>query len=335
MRSGRRSQPLDLLSDQTTWWTQLKRSLVAVVLSYGDGMQCLGLLADLAAHPDLDASRVVVVHNPSRAGEVLRFTDDVQATIVENPSNLGYAGGMNVGIARALDLETESVLFLTHDVRIGVSDIDALCDALASDRRFAAVGPVLSSPDGSVFSTGMTRSGLRVKHRATRRPESPLQPWECNGLDGSVMLWRASVLAELGGFDSRFFMYMEDVELCARAARAGWKVGSVDGAFAVSVPGGPQRKAAHAYLRARNGLECARGQVARYVALEAAALLLDYWRHTPKPGGSRFGQRDFHLAARAFRRGATLGILDFLRGRWGPPPARLLGESDIGSTSAS
>jgi N-acetylglucosaminyl-diphospho-decaprenol L-rhamnosyltransferase len=322
--------PGEIMLDDST--KQAEISMVVVVLAYGDGGQCQALLTELSTHPDLDASRVIVVHNPSLPGEVLRLVDGTRATVIENSSNLGYAAGMNVGMTRALDLQAEFVLFLTHDVRIGASDIDALCNALMSDERFAAVGPALSLPDGSLYSTGMTRIGpRRSTHRSVRRPENSFQPWECDSLDGSAMLWRASVLRELGGFDSRFFMYMEDVELCARAVRAGWKIGSVDKASAVSMPGGKQRLAAHAYLRTRNGLEYARSQGAQYVAFEVWALLLDYWRHAPKPGGTRFGQAEYHAAARRFRQGATLGVLDFLRRRWGPPPAKLLSESDIGS----
>ena len=306
------------------------RGLAAIILAYGDGTNCQSLLTDLAQHAGLDRSRLFVVHNPSRPGEVVRIPDGVCATVIENASNLGYAEGMNVGLGRALEMEPEWLLMVTHDVRIKARDIDLLCSALAADRRYAVVGPSLSSSEGEIFSCGMTRVGHgRMGHRPASRQPGACQPWESESIDGSVMLWRASVLRQLGGFDRRFFMYIEDIELCSRAVRTGWKVGVVDSVTVRSVPGGKERRAAHAYLRTRNGLEHARSQGAQYLALEIGALVQDYWRHTPKPGGVRFGHAEHQSAARAFRRGATLGIIDFLRRRWGPPPTALLRESDI------
>lgn len=307
------------------------RDLTVVILAYGADTKCNALLSDLLAWRGI---QIVVVHNPSHPGQVLDLKDNSSVILVQNSSNLGYAEGMNVGIMRALDLNPKYVLILTHDVRIDGRSIDALRDALAADGDFAAVGPVLSSPEGVVFSTGMIRAGpTRVRHRLARHPAHPIEPWLCDGLDGSAILWRASALRDLVGFDSRFFMYMEDIELCARARRNGWKVGSVNAALAVSIPGGTQRRAAHAYLRARNGLESARLRGARYVVFELLALMREYWTTTPKPGGTRFGRPEHRRAAKAFRMGATLGIVDFVRRRWGPPPIRVLRDSDIGSTA--
>ena len=145
------------------------------------------------------------------------------------------------------------------------------------------------------------------------------------------MLIRAEALARIGGFDERFWGYCEDADLCLRASRAGYRVGVVLDAVADQAPGAAKRPGPWAYLLTRNGLGFAarargwRGRAAvgaRALGLTASELARTVARASRlRPGDP--------AATWPVAVGAARGILDYLRGRWGPPPTDLPGGGDI------
>ena len=303
-----------------------------VILSYGPSGKYRQLVDSLLKSDIRDvSSRIVVVHNPSVNGEQISF-DSQTVTIVNNDSNAGYSGGMNVGLS-ALDAKSlRHILFLTHEVSIDWLAIRRLRDALDRNNRYAAVGPILHLPDGSLYSAGLAACQRMADWDHRRDLPSPhVDLWESDALDGSVMLWRGEVIHNLGGFDKRFFMYCEDVDVCCRARGQGHAVGVVTDASAVSQPGGSQsRPAAHGYLRTRNGLECQRKQGHTQLAVGLLAVLLNYLSQVPKPWRARFRTAEGQARARAYRLGILRGLEAFVRRQWGPPSQALLTETDIG-----
>lgn len=309
------------------------RTLVAVVLAYGGVEDARPLVLELAAMDAFADGRIILVHNPSVPGE--RAELDVPGVVViNNERNLGYAAGMNVGFAEATALGAEAIFTLTHEARLTEETVRALADALSGDAQLAAVGPVLRTRDGALLSAGMVRRGrsVRLTHRrAAAPPAGVLAP--CESLDGSVVLWRAEVVRDLGGFDPRFFMYYEEIDLCARAWAAGMRVAVVGGVEATSVSGGSNRRTAHAYLTTRNSLAYARKRGGRFFVRWWFSLLWWVWVSSPKPGGERFRDPDARRTAVQIRRGAWRGARDYVKGRWGAPPVDLLRDSDIAATS--
>jgi GT2 family glycosyltransferase len=304
------------------------RAIAAVVLAYGGVEDARPLVELLAGMTTLEPGRVILVHNPSRPGERAEL-DVPGVVVVNNDRNVGYAAGMNVGLRCAYELGVDAILTLTHEARIDEEGIAALADALEGDAALAAVGPVLRTPEGELWSAGMVPGpGVRLTHRRDREPE-PGELLACESLDGSAILWRAGHVEELGGFDGRFFMYYEEIDLCARARAHGWEVAVLGGTVATSVSGGTNRPVAHAYLTTRNGLAYARRRGRRFFLRWSCSLAWWFWTMTPKPGGSRFRDPAERRRGRDFRRGARRGVADYLRGRWGAPPPELLSNSDI------
>ncbi len=140
------------------------------------------------------------------------------------------------------------------------------------------------------------------------------------------------MLDRVGTFDERFWGYCEESDLCLRARRAGWRVGVVLDAVAEQEPGGaepagglelsphPQRGRVRAARgRARGAPSPPSCAPPGTVALSLARVLLRTVRH--RPGGPR---EPWLLAV-----GTARGAFDFLRGRWGPPPANLPGMGDV------
>lgn len=311
-------------------------TVAVVVLAYGGGQECVPLVSGLAASGRIASERITVVHNPSRPGETLGLDVGLPVNVIDSATNVGYTGGMNLGIEWSRTLGASAVLLLTHEVRIDVETIEILCAALDRHPEYGAVAPVLFTRDGRPYSLGHQKLGrASFVHRTAVDSDLGDEPLPAASLDGSVMLWRSEALYALGGFDSRFFMYYEDIDICARAHREGWSTGVILGTQAATSPGGSRRPAAHAYLRTRNGLEYARKAGGLTFAFALWGLLRDLWNHSPKPGGTRFRDPDARAAARAYRRGFRWGIVDFVRRRWGPPPAALLRQTDIWVTSAA
>lgn len=304
-----------------------------VVLSYGAGAEEKGLLASLLG-AGVRPTSIVLVHNPSAPGQP---PPPVPAgcELVQADHNLGYAGGMNLGIERQLQRGAELILLVTHDARLRPDALPALVEAARLGPDYGVLGPalVLAGTEEPFSFGGRTRSNGSLTHVHERPAESLGGVSACDWIDGGTMLIRAAVLDRIGGFDERFWSYGEEADLCLRVTRAGYGVGVVLGALAEQEPGGTKRLGAWSYLLNRNGIAYA-GRAAglwgilftssRATATAGVCLL----RAGARAARIREGDPAIPWAEAA---GTFRGVLDFYRRRWGPPPA-LPGTSDITNT---
>lgn len=184
-----------------------------------------------ALRPQVD--EVVVVANvPGSAPE-----DAEGIRVLENERPLGFAANVNRGIAAT---EGELVLVANPDTVAEPGAVAALRAFMEERPRCGIAGPKLLDPDGSwqpsrrrfptVSGTLVRRTPLRLllhpRERQRRHyllDERPEEPAEADWMLGGFLLLRRSMLEELGGFDPGFRMYGEEIDLCYRAARAGWE----------------------------------------------------------------------------------------------------------------
>jgi GT2 family glycosyltransferase len=192
--------------------------LDVVVVAYGPPDALHGALAALEG-----ARPVVVVDNGSSPA-----TADVARTAgaryVDPGANLGFAAAVNVALA-LLDDPARDVLLLNPDARIRPGELARLHDELGAHPDVACVAPAQYGDDG------------RTPSRARWPWHTPAGAWaEAVGLSrrrlessryflgGAVLLMRKAALAEVGGFDERFFLYSEDEDWQRRALSCGWRV---------------------------------------------------------------------------------------------------------------
>lgn len=124
------------------------------------------------------------------------------------------------------------------DVQWGPGSIDALLEAAARWPRAATLGPLIRDPDGAVYPSArhlpsLFRGGMhavvgpvwRNNPWSTAYRQERLEPTErpVGWLSGSCLLVRREAFEQVGGFDERYFMYFEDVDLGDRLAKAGWQ----------------------------------------------------------------------------------------------------------------
>lgn len=183
-----------------------------VVLHYERGSEFRDMLRGL---PALGAKEVVIVDNSPSANDVEEWCATYDLAYVRPGANLGYGAGMNLGFS-SLTEPTDYVLFLTHEVSIGPADVRELI-ASAELHAAAVVGPVLELPGGRRWSAGgaFGRFGS-VLHHQECRVDRPVT-W----LDGAALMVSRKAFEVVDGFDTDFFLYWEDVDLCLRLQAAG------------------------------------------------------------------------------------------------------------------
>ncbi|MFD9891227.1 glycosyltransferase [Amycolatopsis sp. NPDC059027] len=175
-------------------------------------------------------TELICVDNASGGDDLARIKAAVPGvTLVESPVNSGFAGGCNLGARHA----NGTILgFLNNDARPAPGWVSAAVAELRAQPRVAAVASKVLDWDGTgtdFVDAGLTWFGMGYKRHAG----SPLSAVPSAEHDvakdvlfgtGSAMFVRASVFAELGGFDERFFMFYEDVDLGWRLNLRGWRV---------------------------------------------------------------------------------------------------------------
>ncbi len=307
------------------------RLLGVVVLAYGAGREHDALLDSLTAS-GVAAESILVVHNEATRGEA---PPPVPAgiEIVGTGGNLGYAGGMNLGLGLLLPRGYENVLLLTHDARLRPGALDALVAARAREPRFGMLGPALVlTGTETPFSFGGVTDEEGANAHVKEPPAGVDGIFACDWIDGGTMLVGREVFDRVGDFDAGFWGYCEEADLCLRARRAGFGVGVVLAAQADQAPGSAKRPGAWAYLTTRNGIEYAhRAAGARGLAAITARSALIVAINLARVVLRRTGLREGSPAEPwALAVGTARGALDRYRGHWGPPPANLPGRGDVG-----
>jgi N-acetylglucosaminyl-diphospho-decaprenol L-rhamnosyltransferase len=170
---------------------------------------------------------VVVVDNASRDGtpEVVRAAAP-QATVVESKENLGFAGGCHVG-ARAS--RAPLVLLLHPDAVPAPGCLDALRACAAERPEWGAWQALVTMAGGELVNTagnvvhylGFGWAGQLGRSVAT----VDIRPHEVGFCSGAALVVRRDAWDAVGGFDERYFMYGEDLDLSLRLRLAGWGVG--------------------------------------------------------------------------------------------------------------
>jgi GT2 family glycosyltransferase len=213
-----------------------------VVVSYND-RDLLRAACESAMVSD-PLTRVMVVDNGSTDGSVDAIRDLIApGDLLEMEENLGFGAAANRGIAAG---DAPFVLLLNSDASLQAGSLEMLVAALQPP-EVAAAGPRLTGSSGQVeLSMGRTMGPLNeaafklleVLYREGRGPLAGAvnryygeSRWT-RSLSAACLLLRREALSRVGAFDDRFFLYAEDVDLCRRLSRAGWRLRYVANATA-------------------------------------------------------------------------------------------------------
>lgn len=207
--------------------------VVAVTYSPGETLEAfLDSLAEATTRP----VRVVLADNGSTDGAPEKAADRDNVTLVSTGGNLGYGGGANRGVA-ALPRDVGWIVIANPDLEWAPGSLDTLLTAAERWPRGGAFGPLIRDPDGTVYPSArlLPSIGRGIGHatlgrvwpgnpwtRAYRQSDTAVTERTAGWLSGSCQLLRREAFDAVGGFDDRYFMYFEDVDLGDRLTHAGW-----------------------------------------------------------------------------------------------------------------
>jgi GT2 family glycosyltransferase len=294
--------------------------VAVVVLTWNGREDTLACLASLERLPD-KPEHVVVVDNASTDGTAEAVSERFpEVELVRSPENRGFAGGNNLGIARALELGADHVLILNNDAEAEPGAIQALVDAALARPEAGSIGAkiLFAEPPDLVWFAGADydpRRGYNGRQRGYREPDDGR--WagvqETDRACGAAMLVPRAVLERVGAFDESLFLYAEDVEWSLRAARAGFRhyvVGESVVRHHVSAAAGGESSPLTLYYGLRNSLVVAE----RYAPLGTLAT----WRRRLVLLGAHAAQALLAPGRLAGLRAVVSGFRDGLRRRLGP-----------------
>jgi GT2 family glycosyltransferase len=184
-----------------------------------------------ALKPQVDEI-VLVANTPDSVGTV---PDDVDVLV--NATPLGFAANVNRGTAVT---DSDYVLTVNPDAVPRDGAVAALREFMDAHPRCGVAGPRMVYPDGTlqpsrrrfptVLGTIVRRTPIRrvfdpykLQRRHYNLGDDPSEPVRADWMLGGFLLLRRAMLEELGGLDEGFRLYGEDIDLCYRAARAGWE----------------------------------------------------------------------------------------------------------------
>jgi len=180
------------------------------------------------------SSQIVVVDNGSTDNSVQRLQSALpQTTMLSLPENVGFAGGINVGLEYLYGKDIEYILLLNNDTFLAPDCMIQLLSALTDDPSVAVAGPLIfyaDNPEYVWYLGDRERPLWPVPFsllRGMRYQDQYKGVLEVDYVSGCAMLVRCSVLKSLDGLNERLFMHYEDADFCWRVREGGWKIVSV------------------------------------------------------------------------------------------------------------
>ncbi len=226
--------------------------ILAVIVNYNAGRwlnDCVAALLQSSL-----AVRIRVADNASEDSSLdalLELEAGGRIVIERNSSNLGFGVACN----RALTAASERFfLLLNPDCLVEADTVARLTEALDADPAAGLAGALIVDADGREQRASRRRAPTLKRTLCTFlglerlglegvnvRAPLPVGPCEVEAVSGALLLVRADCFRAVGGFDESFFLHCEDLDLFARARRAGWKVLFVPSARARHAKGVSQR----------------------------------------------------------------------------------------------
>jgi GT2 family glycosyltransferase len=236
-----------------------------------DTAECLDSVLKMS-YPNL---QVVVVDNGSSDGSVEAFESRFpEVEVISIGENIGFSAGNNKGMQYAVERGADYVFVLNNDTVVHQDLLTHMVSAAEADQKVGITAPKIyyyaagdliwaAGAKRSRFDLGALETGMEQKDGPAYNIEK-----EVDYAFGCGMLIRRQVLEQVGLFDTRFFFYFEDTDLCIRTQQHGYKIVYV-----------PQAKMWHKVAVSSKSK--------RYSYIWGKSKMLFYRKHT----------RDLHLAA--------------------------------------
>ena len=213
-----------------------------VIVNYQTPELVASCVESIRKHSIVPDSAVVVVDNGSADGSATRIANECPGIrLLREKDNLGFGHGVNVGVAATDD---DIILVLNPDTRFVDRSVEKAAALMRADPTIGIVGLDLRNPDQtrqfsarrfySLLDVVLRRTPLKQFRPFERRNARHLmmdswngEAFETDWVMGTGFLIRRAAFDAVNGMDTTFFLYMEDVDLCLRVRKAGWRVVAV------------------------------------------------------------------------------------------------------------
>lgn len=213
--------------------------LTIIITSWNVCHELVECLHSIDRNPPSFDYQVIVVDNNSSddTAEVVK-QDFPEVELIINDKNLGFAAANNVGLQKS---KGEYILFLNPDTILKPDCLDILIDFMDKNGDVGVCGAKLLNLDGTPQKSirGIPTFGSAL-HRHTAYKylyifKGMYKKWamkehnydkqmDVDQVMGAALMTRKSIIEQVGPMDEQFFMYYEEVDLCLRIKRAGWRI---------------------------------------------------------------------------------------------------------------
>jgi len=197
--------------------------------------KCLQSIYDKTQNLEFE---IFVVDNASKDNSaVMVATEFPQVNLIASNENLGFAKANNLALEQ---IRGKYVLFLNPDTEITENSFKIMFDLMEQDERIALATCQLNYPDGSLQKNVKNNPGLCDQILILLKLHHFIQPkcllrylakdfdytkeQEVKQIMGAFMFAKAEVIKEIGGFDTDYFIWWEDLDLCKRIQDLGQKI---------------------------------------------------------------------------------------------------------------
>lgn len=202
--------------------------LSIIILSYNTKNLLRRCLASIYRKIKSVNFEIIVVENASYDGSLEMVKKEfTNVKLIKNDSNVGFSKGANIGAKKA---KKQILLFLNSDIELLSDDFNKVIELLDKDGKAAVIGGLMENPDKTkqrsfgkfynLFQVGL----MLIGGDKAELPKNVSTEKEVDWVSGGFLFIRKEIFDKFGGFDEKFFMYLEDMELCYRIKKQGYKV---------------------------------------------------------------------------------------------------------------
>lgn len=223
-----------------------------VILHYqgeSDTFECLNSLR--INHADNRRFNTIVVINPNQKSKKSKISSFIfrlkreypHVLVMENSENTGFARGNNIGIRKALDLDSEYILLLNNDTVVSLELVSKLVSFAKSDPRIGLISPKIYFAGGFEYHKNkysdkergrviwyaggiLDWANIYAMHRGVDEVDGGQydEVADTDFATGCCMLLRSSTIEKIGFFDEKYFLYYEDIDYSQRTKEKGMRV---------------------------------------------------------------------------------------------------------------
>lgn len=270
-----------------------EQSLWILILNWNGWRDTIACLTSL--RPAIGGSeRIVVIDNGSTDDSVIQLTThNRQRTtpffeLIETGKNLGYAGGNNVGIQKALTGGAQWILLLNNDTIVAPDFLSKMREAAQKDPRLGLLNPKIylgEPPSRILWFAGGVVDYSRAEGRHVGYKKEDLGQFDGTATEyatGCCLLARRETIEDIGLLPDAYFLYYEDTEWSVRARKKGWRCAVVPSAHVWHKGAASSRESSPAYIRyhVRNGLLFVRrnGNIPQIIFSHSISLARASWQ---------------------------------------------------------